>query len=71
MSPGIDQSPLPPEALDYRYVFDMVYNPLETRLLREARRGSTVISGVEMFVAQAARQFELWTGAQSTHPVDA
>jgi 3-dehydroquinate dehydratase/shikimate dehydrogenase len=39
----------------------MVYNPLETRLLREARPGSTVISGVEMFVAQAARQFELWT----------
>ena len=61
MSPGIDQSPIPAEALDYRYVFDMVYNPLETRLLREARRGSTVISGVEMFVAQAARQFELWT----------
>ncbi len=61
MSPGIDQSPLPAEALDYRYVFDMVYNPLETRLLREAQRRSTVISGVEMFVAQAARQFELWT----------
>ncbi|HEX2524634.1 MAG TPA: shikimate dehydrogenase, partial [Terriglobia bacterium] len=61
MSPGIDQSPLPAEALDYRYVFDMVYNPLETRLLREARLRSTVISGVDMFVAQAARQFELWT----------
>ena len=45
--------------------FDMVYNPLETRLLREARRGSVVISGVEMFVAQAARQFELWTGHQA------
>ena len=65
MSPGIDESPLPTDALDYRYVFDMVYNPLETRLLREARRGSVVISGVEMFVAQAARQFELWTGHQA------
>ena len=62
MSPGIDESPVPGDALDYRYVFDMVYNPLETRLIREAQRGSVVISGVEMFVAQAARQFELWTG---------
>jgi len=62
MSPDIDESPLPADALEYRYVFDMVYNPLETRLIREARRGSVVISGVEMFVAQAARQFELWTG---------
>jgi len=61
MYPAIDDSPLPADALDYRYVFDMVYNPLETRLLREARQGSVVISGVEMFVAQAARQFELWT----------
>ena len=61
MFPNIDESPVPTEALHYRYVFDMVYNPLETRLLREARRGSIVISGVEMFIAQAARQFELWT----------
>jgi 3-dehydroquinate dehydratase / shikimate dehydrogenase len=65
MSPRIDDSPLPAGALDYRYVFDMIYNPLETRLLREARRGSVVISGVEMFVAQAARQFELWTGQEA------
>ena len=65
MSPGIDESPLPTDALNYGYVFDMVYNPLETRLIREARRGSVVISGVEMFVAQAARQFELWTGHQA------
>jgi shikimate dehydrogenase len=65
MSPAIDESPLPSDALNYRYVFDMVYNPLETRLLREARGRSVVISGVEMFVAQAARQFELWTGCQA------
>jgi len=62
MSPNITESPLPTDALDYRYVFDMVYNPMETRLIREARKKSNVISGVEMFVAQAARQFELWTG---------
>jgi len=65
MFPAIDECPLPADATKYRYVFDMVYNPLETRLLREARRGSIVISGVEMFVAQAARQLELWTGHQA------
>ena len=44
-------------------VFDSVYNPIETRLLREAReKGCTVISGVELFVNQAVAQFELWTG---------
>lgn len=43
-------------------VFDMVYNPLETLLLRKAReQGRTVIPGIEMFVEQAVRQFELWT----------
>ena len=42
---------------------DMVYAPRETRLLREAReRGCTVIDGLEMLLAQAAAQFELWTG---------
>jgi 3-dehydroquinate dehydratase/shikimate dehydrogenase len=65
MLPAIDESPLPTDALDYRYVFDMVYNPQETRLLREARERSVVISGVDMFVAQAARQFQLWTGRQA------
>jgi shikimate dehydrogenase len=63
MAPQMDQSPLPADALAYDVVFDMVYNPLETRLLREARRqGARVIPGLEMFIAQAARQFELWTG---------
>jgi shikimate 5-dehydrogenase len=43
-------------------VFDTVYNPIETRLLREARlRGCRVIDGVAMFVGQAAAQFRLWT----------
>ena len=44
-------------------VFDMVYNPLDTLLLRKAReQGLAVIQGIEMFVEQAVRQFELWTG---------
>lgn len=42
-------------------VFDAVYNPVETRLLREARaNGCVVVSGFEMFVRQAAEQFRLW-----------
>ncbi len=44
-------------------VFDAVYNPQETLFLRLAReQGAQVATGVEMFVGQAARQFELWTG---------
>jgi 3-dehydroquinate dehydratase/shikimate dehydrogenase len=57
------QLPLGPEDLVARYVFDLVYNPIETPLLRMARqKGINVISGVEMFVQQGARQFEIWTG---------
>jgi 3-dehydroquinate dehydratase / shikimate dehydrogenase len=57
------QSWLKPEHLNARLVFDMVYNPIETPLLRMAReKGIAVISGVEMFVQQGARQFEIWTG---------
>jgi len=46
-----------------RIVFDMVYDPVDTRLLQIARaKGLHVIPGIEMFVQQAARQFEIWTG---------
>src|SRR5579871_2058475 len=49
--------------LNTKLVFDLVYNPVETPLLRLARQQSIpVISGVEMFVQQGARQFEIWTG---------
>ena len=54
---------LGPEDLTARIVFDLVYNPIETPLLKMARqKGLTAISGVEMFVQQGARQFEIWTG---------
>jgi len=44
-------------------VFDLVYAPAETRLLADARAaGCLTIGGLEMLVAQAERQFELWTG---------
>lgn len=51
-------------------VFDIVYNPLETKLLKEAKaRGCTVVSGVEMFVNQAVLQFELFTGAAAPQEI--
>ena len=56
-------SPLKPEEIKAKYVFDIIYDPLETPLLKAARaRGAEVIPGIEMFVQQAARQFEIWTG---------
>jgi 3-dehydroquinate dehydratase/shikimate dehydrogenase len=55
--------PIAENELNAGLVFDMVYNPLETPLLKLAKeRGIPVISGVEMFVQQGARQFEIWTG---------
>jgi 3-dehydroquinate dehydratase / shikimate dehydrogenase len=60
---GGNGSLLNEKELNARLVMDMVYNPVETRLLRMAReKGLAVISGVEMFVQQGARQFEIWTG---------
>jgi 3-dehydroquinate dehydratase / shikimate dehydrogenase len=57
------ESPLQDKEINARYVFDMVYDPAETRLLKLAKeRGAQVIPGIEMFVHQAARQFEIWTG---------
>ena len=48
-----------------RLAYDLVYNPLETRFLREARAaGAQTLSGIEMLIAQAIEQFKLWTGAQ-------
>jgi 3-dehydroquinate dehydratase / shikimate dehydrogenase len=56
-------TPLQDKEINARYVFDMVYDPAETRFLKLAKeRGAQVIPGVEMFVHQAARQFEIWTG---------
>jgi len=53
-----EMDPLPPETI----FFDTVYNPMETPMLRAARdRGYQTIEGVEMFVRQAAAQFEMWT----------
>jgi 3-dehydroquinate dehydratase / shikimate dehydrogenase len=59
-----------PGALPAALVFDMVYNPLETTLLRHAAsQGLTVISGLQMFLEQATRQFEIWTGGPAPRSV--
>jgi 3-dehydroquinate dehydratase/shikimate dehydrogenase len=51
-------------------VFDMVYNPMETKLARRAaEQGRTVIPGIQMFLEQAAQQFEIWTGETAPRPV--
>jgi 3-dehydroquinate dehydratase/shikimate dehydrogenase len=63
MPPHSEMSPIDLARLRTRVVFDMVYYPLETRFLSDARgRGLVTISGIEMLVAQGARQFEIWTG---------
>ena len=61
---GVKQAlPLAESELNAGLVFDMVYNPLETPLLKLAKeRGIATVSGLEMFVQQGARQFEIWTG---------
>lgn len=65
MTPHADASPWP-EALPLpaRWtVYDLVYNPVETRLLARARAaGATTIGGLGMLVHQGALAFELWTG---------
>jgi len=57
------ETPLQEKEINARFVFDMIYDPVETRLLKLAKeRGAQIIPGSEMFVHQAARQFEIWTG---------
>jgi 3-dehydroquinate dehydratase/shikimate dehydrogenase len=54
---------LEPKEINARLVFDLVYNPIDTPLIRMAReKNIPVVTGVEMFVHQGARQFEIWTG---------
>jgi 3-dehydroquinate dehydratase/shikimate dehydrogenase len=60
---GNGKSLLDEKEMNAKVAFDLVYNPIETRFLQVARaKGMAVISGVEMFVHQGARQFEIWTG---------
>jgi len=71
MHPNVNQTPIPAAWLrPGMVVFDIVYNPIETRLLREAKlAGCKTVSGFNMFVSQAVAQFELWTGRQAPRDV--
>jgi 3-dehydroquinate dehydratase/shikimate dehydrogenase len=70
MHPDVDDTPMPPAGLkEGMVVFDTVYHPENTMLLKLAReRGCKTITGVEMFVRQAAQQFKLYTGQDA--PMD-
>ena len=67
MRPNIDMSPVEGNLLrPDLFVFDIVCNPLRTRLLKEAKRaGARTLSGVSMLVYQGALSFKLWTGVDA------
>jgi shikimate dehydrogenase len=64
MFPRVKKMPVPKTLIGkHQTVFDLVYNPFRTGLLRSAeKKGAIVISGINMFTAQGTRQIELWTG---------
>ncbi len=65
MVPHVNESPVPTSLLRNKVVFDAVYNPPLTRLLRDAQRvGARIVPGTEMYLNQAALQFELYTGVK-------
>ncbi|HHY20315.1 MAG TPA: shikimate dehydrogenase, partial [Bacilli bacterium] len=66
MSPNIDAKPISLEKLkEDALVSDLIYNPLETALLKEAKqRGGKTQNGVGMFVGQGALAFKKWTGVE-------
>jgi shikimate dehydrogenase len=67
MNPDIDKTPVPAGLLKTGLiVFDIVYNPIQTRLLKEAEvAGAKTINGLEMLVWQGAMAFEKWTGQKA------
>ena len=65
MHPRVNETPLAATELTGRTVYDLVYNPPVTRLLRDAATaGCQTIGGLEMLVAQAHEQFYWWTGVR-------
>jgi len=67
MSPNVDQTPVSSDLLrPDLLVFDIVYNPIQTRLLREAETvGAETIGGIDMLVWQGVLAFEKWTGQKA------
>ncbi len=70
MSPAVNESLVPPKCLKPSLiVMDAVYNPVETKLLKDAKAvGAKIISGVEMLLYQGAEAFKIWTG--NTAPIE-
>jgi len=71
MVPDVNQTPVPASLLNHNLVVcDIVYNPLETRLLKEAKAaGARTIDGLDMLVWQGALAFEKWTGRKAPFEV--
>ncbi len=66
MHPLVNDSPLDARDLNCRLVFDTIYRPQVTKLLRlAAHRGLESVSGIEMFLAQGTAQFEIWMGERA------
>jgi shikimate dehydrogenase len=67
MKPNANQTPIEPEWLKPDLaVMDIVYNPIETKLAKDAKAlGATVVSGVEMLIYQGAASFEIWTACKA------
>jgi shikimate 5-dehydrogenase len=69
MAPNLDQCFFR-DKIPGQLVFDMVYTPIETELLKRARaQRAVVVPGMEMFIEQASRQFEIWTGERAPRAV--
>jgi len=70
MNPDVNRSPVPSDLLRHDLcVMDIIYNPLETKLLKDAKAvGAKVVSGLEMLLYQGAVAFEIWTNCPA--PVD-
>jgi shikimate dehydrogenase len=65
-SPWPGNVPFPPHAL----IYDLVYNPSQTKLVKDARtQGLSAITGRGMLIEQAALAFQLWTGKQVSHEI--
>jgi shikimate 5-dehydrogenase len=70
MYPDEGVSPLAASELNCSLVMDLIYRPMQTKLLKiAAARGIATISGVEMFLAQGIVQWELWTGKTAPEAV--
>ncbi|HZX21140.1 MAG TPA: shikimate dehydrogenase [Clostridia bacterium] len=69
MHPDINKSPVDSDILrDAELVYDVIYNPFETRLLKLGNElGAKIINGLPMLIYQGLRSFEIWTGEQATH----